>query len=57
MTVMQALIKPDRFEQVLQKGTELGAMQIRPSDHRACPACRRQRRKQFQVRQVAAYRA
>ena len=30
VTVMQALIKPDRFEQVLQKGTELGACKFVP---------------------------
>lgn len=30
VTIMQALIKPDRFEQVLQKGTELGACKFVP---------------------------
>ena len=30
VTIMQALIKPDRFEQVLQKGTELGACRFLP---------------------------
>ncbi len=30
VTIMQALIKPDRFEQVLQKGTELGAYKFVP---------------------------
>ena len=30
VTIMQALIKPDRFEQVLQKGTELGACNFVP---------------------------
>ncbi len=30
VTIMQALIKPDRLEQVLQKGTELGASKFVP---------------------------
>ena len=30
VTIMQALVKPDRFEQVLQKGTELGACKFVP---------------------------
>ncbi len=30
VTIMQSLIKPDRFEQVLQKGTELGACKFVP---------------------------
>ena len=30
VTILQALIKPDRFEQVLQKGTELGACKFVP---------------------------
>ena len=30
VTIMQALIKPDRFEQVLQKGTELGVRKFIP---------------------------
>ena len=30
VTIMQALIKPDRFEQVLQKGTELGVIKFVP---------------------------
>ena len=30
VTIMQALIKPDRFEQALQKGTELGACKFVP---------------------------
>ena len=31
VTIMQALIKPDRFEQVLQKGTELGVGKFIPA--------------------------
>ena len=39
VTIMQALIKPDRFEQVLQKGTELGACKFVPlSTARVQPA-------------------